>query len=328
MCIDGVSEEAFRSRAEGRGLSLIRLRNRDAVRILMYHRFAGMESAFAAQCDHLLEHYRPISLTEAHRRLSNGDSLPPGSVVITVDDGYRDFYTSAFPILKTRGIPAIVFLVSEFIDGHIWLWTEQVRYALERTGRKLCEIPIGGRDTPMRLPLGSPAERRKSIEALKYALKIAPNRHRLETMAALPGILGVEILAKPPKGLEPVRWDQVREMANEGMEFGSHTRTHPILSRVESEEELESEIAGCRTRIEQELQRSVPHFCYPNGQAEDLNENVLRVVRSAGYVSGVSTTFGLNRRGADLFRLRRYGVNPDVSQDWFERTVAGLYRDA
>jgi peptidoglycan/xylan/chitin deacetylase (PgdA/CDA1 family) len=113
-------------------------------------------------------------------------------------------------------------------------------------------------------------------------------------------------------------------MARAGIEFGGHTRTHPVLSRIDSSEELESEIAGCRTRIQQELQSPVLHFCYPNGQPEDMNADVLRVTRETGYTSAVSTIWGLNKTGTDVFMLRRLGVNPDVSRGWFERTLAGV----
>ncbi len=305
------------------GLNLIRYWNRNAVRILMYHRFAGMESGFAAQCDHLAARYHPISLTETHRTFKNGDALPSNAVVITIDDGYRDFYTSAFPILKSRGIPATVFLVTEFLDGRLWLWTEQVQYAIEHTSRRECEIPIDSR-APLRLSLLSPVQRAQAIGAIKQALKTIPNHARLATLAALPEILGVQIPESPPAGCEPLAWDQVREMARSGIEFGGHTRTHPILSRIELEDELKSEIAGCRARIEQELQSPVSHFCYPNGQAEDVNAAVLRVTREAGYESAVSAIWGLNKPGADAFLLRRFGVNPDVSRGWFERTAAGF----
>jgi peptidoglycan/xylan/chitin deacetylase (PgdA/CDA1 family) len=289
------------------GLPLVRFRNRKALRILMYHRFAGREREFAAQCDHLMEHYRPVSLTEACRMLRD-DAVAENAVVITVDDGYRDFYTSAFPILQERRIPAIIFLVTDFLDRRLWIWTEQVNYAVERSVRS--EVEIAG----LRLTMGS----------LKQALKEMPDRDRRAAMEALPDALGVEIPEAAPSGSEPLEWEQVREMARAGMEFGAHTRSHPILSRVTSKVELSSEIAGSRARIEQELQRHVIHFCYPNGQACDVNASVIEATRKAGYESAVSTIWGLNRPGADRFELRRLGVDPGVSRDWFERVVAGF----
>jgi len=290
-------------------LPLIRFQNRSAIRILMYHRFAGMEREFAAQCDHLLKHYRPISLSGAMQE--------PGSnaVVITVDDGYRDFYASAFPILRSRGIPAIVFLVTDFLDRRGWIWTEQVRYVVERTSVQQFDV-AGVRVS--REPGAS--------AALKEKLKTMPNSTRLTAIEELQRNARVQIPADPPAGSEPLTWDEVREMARAGIEFGGHTRTHPILSRVDSIDQLDAEIAGCKARIEAELQSSVHHFCYPNGRLEDVNPEVIQATRRAGYRSAVSTVVGLNRSGADPFLLRRLGVNPDVPMAWFERTVAGFTR--
>ncbi len=306
------------------GLPLVRFRNRKAIRILMYHRFAGKEREFAAQCDHLMEHYRPVSLTAACRMLQGRDALPENAAVITVDDGYRDFYTSAFPILQSRRIPAIVFLVTDFLDGRLWIWTEQVRYAIERSSRRECEI------AGLRVSLD---DRAQAIAKVKRKLKEIPDRDRRAAMESLPESLGVEIPEAPPAGCEPLTWDQVREMAQAGIEFGGHTRTHPILSRIDSTlpskqdpaaESLESEIDGCRARIQEELQRPVLHFCYPNGRACDISAAVVEATRQAGYQSAVSTMEGLNRPGANLFELRRLGFDPDVPRDWFERTVAGF----
>ncbi len=299
------------------GLPFVRFRNRKAIRILMYHRFAGREREFEAQCDHLLENYRTVSLSSACRMLRGEVALPDNAAVVTVDDGYRDFYTSAFPILQARGIPAIVFLVTDFLDRRLWIWTEQISYAFERTSRRECEI------AGLRLSLD---DRKQATAKLKELLKGMPDAERRAAMQAVPEALGVEIPEAPPAGSEPLTWNQVREMAKAGFEFGGHTVTHPILSRldaVESPQVLDSEIAGCRARIDEELQQSTRHFCYPNGRACDMNAAVVEATRRAGYESAVSTIGGLNRPSVDLFELRRFGVDPEVPFDWFERTVAG-----
>ena len=84
--------------------------NRHKPLILMYHRFSekadGISTSarcFIEQLDYLSEHYKIISLSELARHLTSGQPVPPGLAVITIDDGYRDCYDIAYPILRERG---------------------------------------------------------------------------------------------------------------------------------------------------------------------------------------------------------------------------------
>jgi peptidoglycan/xylan/chitin deacetylase (PgdA/CDA1 family) len=76
-------------------------------------------------------------------------------------------------------------------------------------------------------------------------------------------------------------WDQVREMQNDGIEFGAHTMHHPILTRI-SLEQVREEVVGSKSKIEDELEEPVLGFAYPNGQASDLNEGIEKIVAEAG----------------------------------------------
>jgi peptidoglycan/xylan/chitin deacetylase (PgdA/CDA1 family) len=67
-----------------------------------------------------------------------------------------------------------------------------------------------------------------------------------------------------------MKWQEVRQLAKQGVEFGGHSKSHPIFSRINNEAELREEIEGCERRIEAELGQPVLHFSYPNGKEEDL----------------------------------------------------------
>jgi peptidoglycan/xylan/chitin deacetylase (PgdA/CDA1 family) len=155
-------------------------------------------------------------------------------------------------------------------------------------------------------------------------MKEVSNQDRLSVLAELPARLGVSLPSDPPVGCEPLSWPEVREMAANGVEVGGHTCTHPILSRVETREQLHDEISLCGKRIEAELQRPAQHFCYPNGRPADLNADTFAATRAAGYDSAVTTVSGLNTSRSDRFALRRIGVNPDVPPAWFHQVTAGF----
>jgi peptidoglycan/xylan/chitin deacetylase (PgdA/CDA1 family) len=289
--------EAFH---RGGGIRAVRWMNRKSVRILMYHRFAE-PSALASQCEHIRRHYRPVSLSQVAGWLKNGDPLPENALAVTVDDGYRDFAAVAYPVFREYGIPVTVFVVTDFLDGKLWLWVDHVRYAFRRAGR--------------------PAEEgRKLVEDLKRL----PNAERLKALAELPGALGITLPEEPPAEYQPLAWEEVRRLASEGVEFGPHTKTHPILSAVSSREELQEEIAGSKRRLEEILGRSAAHFCYPNGSSRDINENVVAATRAAGFETAVTTTPGLNHRFAEPYLLRRIGAEPNLPPLYFHQLAAAF----
>jgi peptidoglycan/xylan/chitin deacetylase (PgdA/CDA1 family) len=289
--IKKIARQAFHATG---GLGVARWTRRRSLRILMYHRFKDRES-IARQCAHIRAHYTPVSLSHAAAWLRDG-GWPDNALVVTVDDGYRDFYQVAYPVFREYGIPATVYLVSEFLDGRQWLWVDRVRWSYLKNGSNLKEA-------------------RTAIEAAKKL----PNAERLAWLEMLP----VRPPEVAPVEYEAMRWDEVREASRGGMEFGAHTCTHPILSRV-GEGELTSEIAGSKRRIEEELGRAVDHFCYPNGSVRDYTPAAVEVVRAAGFRTATTTTIGVVGAGDDALQLRRIGVEPGLDECYFAECVAGL----
>lgn len=304
------------------GLSLVRRSKRGWLRILMYHRFpAGLRARLEEQCAHIAQCYRPLSLTEAARRLHGRQPLPPNALAVTIDDGYGDFLQVAYPVFFAFGIPVTVFLTTGFLDGE-WMWGDRVVYAFEHTKQQKfeCCAPSG---EELSLPLDSIEQRRYAAARVKALAKQLPDAERRRWIQELPDALGVRLPATPPPGLEPLRWEDLRGLTK-NVDFGAHTRTHPILSRMPSEDDLRSEIAGSKRRIEQELQRPVAHFCYPNGLWSDINEDVVRAAREAEYETAAMAVPGLNPPEADLFRLRRIPVDPSYSLYQFSKAAAGF----
>ncbi len=131
-----------------------------------------------------------------------------------------------------------------------------------------------------------PTERDRKIESLAAELRVGP----------------------PEVGVwDKLRWDEVREMARGGIDFGAHTLDHPILKYV-SAEEARRQIRGSRERIEQELGTRVTTFAYPNGRAEDFDESTKRILKEEGFTCAVTTVGGANDASTDPFALRRVGM--------------------
>jgi len=99
-------------------------------------------------------------------------------------------------------------------------------------------------------------------------------------------------------------WEQLREINKNGVEIGSHTRTHPELTRISTVEQND-EIAGSKKDLEERLNRTLNTFCYPGG---DYNPQVKEMVKNAGYHCAVTTRRGHVEKGNDPFALRRIPI--------------------
>jgi len=303
----------------GGGLRYGRWVNRKWLRILTYHRFSDRD-ALARQLRHIRDAYSPVSMTQVAGFLSGGGALPDNALAFTVDDGYRDFYQVAYPVLREYGIPATVYLVSGFVDRRLYLWLDQVRYAILHSPAQSYTLEIGG--VARTLGLTTPEARKTALLAVGEAAKKLPNAERVRLLQRLPEQLQVRIPVEAPVEYEAMLWDEAREMADGGIEFGAHTRTHPVLSRLATRQELDEEIGGCKLEIEQRLGRPVDHFCYPNGSNADFGVETVEAVRRAGYLTAVTMEKGLNNSSTDPFRLRRIGVQPELDEAYFQRCAA------
>ena len=290
----------------------------------MYHRFPP-RSELRAQCEHLTRYYRPVPLGDVGRWLRGGPKIPAQAVVFTVDDGYRDFYLTAFPILAEYRIPAIVYLATDMLDQRTCLWVDWVKVLYRACPQDTVafELPQRG---PVRFTLRSPEERMQAAWQTKEALKLVPNQERLAFLGNLPALLGLSGLPDCPEEYAPLAWDEVREMAKAGIEFGAHTKSHPILSRLTADSQVVDEIAGSKLRIEQEIGKPVEHFCYPNGHRADVSAATLSAVRQSGFQTAVLAEKGLNFQGADPFQLARIHQEPTTPALRFAHQVAGLTR--
>lgn len=304
------------------GLHLVRRKNRHAARILMYHRFSD-PAPLETQCIYLKQHYELLSMLELSEHLQSGRAFPPNTVVITVDDGYRDFLKVAFPVFSTYDIPVTVFLVTDFLDRKVWLWPDVVQYAFEHAAQTRAEIEIAN-GSRLSLPLDSTVFRLRAARLAIEEAKTLTNRDRLLFVDNLKERLHVKLPQETSEHYQPLHWDEVRSLARSRVEFGAHTRTHPILSKMSDNRELRDEIVGSKKRIEEELGLPVFHFCYPNGRAADISDAAVAVVRDANFRTAVTTEGGLNLKGSNSLLLRRIGVEPDLPELYFRQCVAGF----
>lgn len=290
--------------------------------ILLYHRFGGKSDGvtvppevFAKQVAYLNAHYNIVPLSVIVDHLEAGEKLPRGLAVITVDDGYNDFYESAFPILRKAGATATVFLVTDFVSQRAWMPSDRVIYLTSQSASGEYHLGIGYKQ--LRFTIGDDSSREEAARLINTALLAIPHDERTDALHGIAKALRVMLPARPPKEFRAVDWDGVREMAAASIEFGSHTVTHAMLTQV-SEERLLRELIDSRAQIEDELGGASDLLSYPNGE---MNDRVREAVISAGYRGAGSSIPGFNDSHVDSYTIRRIYAETDLPH--FVQTTSG-----
>jgi peptidoglycan/xylan/chitin deacetylase (PgdA/CDA1 family) len=274
-------------------------------------------AVFRRHLRYLKRRFRIVCLSEATRLLQDGGALGEDLAVITMDDGYADTYDWAWPILRKEGATATIFLTTGFLDGSP-LWFDIAHRCLARLARDRVRLPQRLEDD-LRAAVAHRSPARCPARALER-LKRLPVEHRDHLLARL-----AEACAPLAPPAQPLRWDQVRELHSSGIEFGSHTVSHPILSTLSASRQGE-EITISRDRIAEEIGGVPTLFAFPNGAAGDFDRITLSVLRAAGFTAACTMVRGSNRPGCDPFTLRRIGVG-DEPRLVLGARLAGIFDD-
>ncbi|MGQ9554111.1 MAG: polysaccharide deacetylase family protein [Anaerolineae bacterium] len=112
---------------------------------------------------------------------------------------------------------------------------------------------------------------------------------------------------------EFLTWQQVIEMHTAGMEFGAHSYTHPDL-RDQPVDYVIWQVVGSKEAIEARIEEPVRFFAYPSGAYDD---QVIAVLKSAGFWGAVTTSFGCKHTSDDVWTLLRVRVSPQDSERSF-----------
>lgn len=278
--------------------------------------------AFERQIAWIKRRYAILPLAELVVRLAGNGALPHQPLAITFDDGYENFYTHAFPILRKFQIPATVFIATDLIEPGRALWVDRLEYAIGASKTETVRVPCGG--TMQAFPLKTYAERCRADAVIRTLIKQLPTavgREILESVVAQTDAnLNAAFAASPYRGLT---WNQIREMQSAGITIAAHTRSHPILSRM-APAEIETEIVGSQMMLRERIGNPLNIFAYPNGQPGDFNADTIVALRKAGFRAALTTVPGFSRAGDDLFALPRMTLDNSEDMHSFRLTVTGI----
>ena len=281
----------------------------------MYHKFNRQSPSppHLPGRDDLIEQLRLVQAHHTamtpheHLQFLEGAIKGKCPVVLTVDDGYADFWEVAYPVFRDAGVPVMLFVTMGFVSCDLWFWWDRLRFLLDQAspGRYSCTHG----NLEFDLDMNSPAGRERAWHEVADHCRFMPDADKEKLINDLAAHLGVTIPSSPPEEMSAVTWDQVREMARNGILFGAHTVNHPVLTRI-TPEAVRYELVESKTRLENELNHPVTWFCYPQGGPADYNKTIRDQV--AGLFNGAYVAFQNIEGDGDPFTLPRYGTSKDL----------------
>lgn len=254
---------------------------------------------FAAQLELLARRYHPVSLAEVLAAQRGESTLPRDAVLLTVDDGYRNFKEEIFPICNRLGIRPVLFLTTGCVGSGTYWW-DQVYQIIYHSGQPELDTPVG------HFPIHTREEKARARQELLPALKrLSGDRRTAWIDAAYRSSL--HLPADPLRST--LDWDELRALRRAGVDIAPHTHTHPILSQIPLDA-VRDELRESRSRIEHELGDCPPVFALPDGKAFSYDSAIIQLLFSEGCRIVFSMIEGRARiqPNAEFLLLPRLGV--------------------
>jgi peptidoglycan/xylan/chitin deacetylase (PgdA/CDA1 family) len=268
----------------------------------------------------LRRYFAVVDLDALLAALSGGPPLPPNPALVTFDDGYRDNYTIALPILQRHGLRACFFVATGYLGERRTFWWDRIAYLLNCSSRERISVVY-----PRPLELDLVRAKRQSLQLLLRLVKDVRGLDLERFLVGVAAAAGVPWTRADDRRFADellMTWDQVRELRRAGMHVQSHTRTHRVLQTLRPAE-ITDELRGSREALERELGEPIRAIAYPVGPPIADRADLRAAVAATGYRVGFSMG-GVNPFGGGLdpFDVRRICFDRNMSMASVRATLA------
>lgn len=304
----GISTRVRRVVANARREWRVRSR-REQIAIYYYH--GVIESRADARLErnfHLLSDFRdqlklfrrvrPLTLSEIAEELRRPAGRRRGGIAITFDDGYANNLL-AHELMSDFNLPWTLFVTTAPADRRTTVWNTELALLLLH-GDAPC-IDVLGRPWV----LGARHQRESAFDEMRKILKRLPSTVRIAAMDALrsqfpPGETD-RLLARFPS-MQMLGWPQIKMLAEQGVEIGSHGVFHELHHNSQHPETRLAELATSKIELEERLGRACRYFAFPNG---DVAAESSAEVAAVGYRLALTTEPRFVRSDDDPYLLPR-----------------------
>jgi peptidoglycan/xylan/chitin deacetylase (PgdA/CDA1 family) len=295
-----------------------------ALLVLTYHRIAPPESdwfynpiisatpeSFRAQIKWLHNHVRILSLEELLVRIEEGAPWHEPAAFLTFDDGYRDNFDAAVPILREFRAPATFFIATAFLESCKLPWWDYIAYVIKKTQVPRFHL---NRSQSIRMPpLSIDLNQAPRDAAIMRIVRAFLDQTITEATWFLEQLAAAAQVTVDEQGLSRqlfMDWDQVRRLSDSdaGLTIGSHSHSHPELSRLTDQSQCH-ELERSKEILESRLGRKIQALAYPFGWPGAYNKATRTAAAQTGYRLAFSGCAGVNRPGTlDAYEINRLGV--------------------
>lgn len=313
---------------------LLRLRKRSTpwLTVLTYHRVGRPEGhrfdsevidvspeAFDRHLE-LIGRYFHVVTTEEVRDYFRGASLGKSPALITFDDGYRDNFEVALPLLLKRGLPATFFIASSFIEQRKLFWWDRIAYVVKSSKKRRLALTY---PYPIEVDLEDRAEAQTQLLVLVKSHRGLDLPRFFEELDRAAAVALSRDEERELADRELMTWQEVRALRQAGMDVQSHTRHHRVLQTLEPEE-LEEELRGGRADLEAALDAEVRAVSYPVGRPIADCPELRRSIEFAGFEVGFSNATGVSPlvRTLDPLDICRLGMDYSLDEPLFRGMLA------
>lgn len=263
--------------------------------------FGPDPGAFREQLEWLRSHTRVLSEEELLTVAETGDPLEEACSVVTFDDGYRDNYTLALPLLEELGIPATFFIPSRLIETRRLGWWDLIAYFLDRCQKR--SINVNGREHL----LGR--KRSAVISYFHRVMRLRPADETANLLEQLSAACEVPFPRRSAQSAELMSWREVRDASSRGVRIGSHTHSHRVLKTL-GRAALWEELTSSKRLLEEKTGQRIRTLAYPCGSYQDFDETVQQATVEAGYRLAFSFNTGVQQGGRlEPFDVKRLGAS-------------------
>ena len=283
----------------------MKILNTNSLQILIYHRVldeydpltpCGITAThFYKQIEILSKYYHVLQIDEALALLASGN-LPPNSVSITFDDGYKDCLTIAFPILKSFNLSATVFVATGYLNKGM-MWNDSIKEYLRHFEGKL-DLRDMGLDLYL---IQNDYSRLMAYNAIIKNIKYETNEIKFNVI----NIIAEHVNFKNDINLMLSDNDVI--MLNQaGFEIAAHTHTHPILTTVNPFQAYK-EILKSKVYLQLLLNKPINYFAYPNGKPNiDFKQIHCNIVKELGFKAAFTTYEAALCHKHDMMQIPRF----------------------
>jgi len=228
-----------------------------------------------------------LSLDEVYDVITQKRHIDKPFVTFTLDDGYLDNYTTAYPIFKRNNVPFCIFVATDFPDKRAILWWITIEDLILSKEK----IHLSDGSTYI---CKSYQQKWDTFRLLREKILKLDQRNLLDALQKLFASYNIDWLA--PVNDMAMTWEQIAELGKEPLcTIGGHTMSHPAFIPL-AQEEIKAEIDGGVKRLHSVIDYDIHHFAYPYGSIKEDGEREYELLKSFDFKTAFVSFGGIIRK--------------------------------